>query len=254
MPTLVRDDGVRLHYSIHGADRSRPPLLLTHGFGASEEMWGPNLEALAADRRALTWDMRGHARSQAPSDPRAYGVKESVGDMRALLELLDARTAVLVGMSLGGYLSLAFLDRHPERVQALVLVDTGPGFRREEPRTHWNAYVERLAVSLERDGLSALASRSEVGRHTDAGGLVNTARSVMAQHDAHVIESLDRIDVPTLVIVGAEDADFLRPAEYMARRIPGARIVVLESAGHAANMDAAADFNAAVRGFLAELE
>ena len=253
MATLERE-GVALHYTIHGSDRSRSPILATHGFGASGAMWEPNLEALTDSRRVLTWDMRGHAQSQAPADPQAYGVEQSLGDMLALLELLGAADPVLMGMSLGGYLSLAFLARHPERVSALVLVDTGPGFRREEPRAEWNAEVERTAAGLERDGLSALPARPEAGRHIDATGLINTARRVMAQHDARVIESLDQIRAPTLVVVGADDANFIRPAEYMAKRIPGARMVVLERAGHAANIDAAAGFNDAVREFLAANE
>jgi pimeloyl-ACP methyl ester carboxylesterase len=253
MPILARD-GVRLHYSVHGTDRSRPPILLTHGFGASGAMWEPNLEALTDDRRVLTWDMRGHARSEAPKDPRAYGLEQSLGDMLALLELLDAPRAVLGGMSLGGYLSLAFTARQPEHVQGLVLVDTGPGFRRDETRAQWNAYVERMAIALELDGPNALAPSAEIAQHPDSRGLINTAQRVMAQHDAHVIQSLEHIRVPTLVLVGAEDADFLRPAEYMVRRIPGARLVVLDGAGHAANIDAAAQFNAAVREFLTAYE
>lgn len=250
MAELERD-GIRLHYTVHGTGGERPPILLSHGFGASGEMWEPNLEALTDGRRVLTWDMRGHGRSQSPADPEHYGVEQSVEDMLALLELLDAPRAVLGGMSLGGYLSLAFYARHPERVQSLILVDTGPGYRREGPRTQWNAFAERTAAALERDGLSALPARPETGRHFDPRGLANAARRVMAQHDAHVIESLHRIDVPTLVVVGAEDANFLRPAEYMTQRIAGARMVVLEGAGHAANIDAAAEFNAAVREFLA---
>jgi pimeloyl-ACP methyl ester carboxylesterase len=250
MSVLVRD-GFRLHYSVHGADRSRAPILLTHGFAATGAMWEPNVEALAESRRVLTWDMLGHGQTEAPEDPRAYGLDRSLGDMLALLDLLEAPKAVLAGMSLGGYLSLAFHARYPERVHALVLVDTGPGFRRDEPRAQWNAYAERTATALERGGLSALSAGAETGQHTDPRGLINAARRVMAQHDAHVVESLGRIQVPTLVIVGAEDVNFLHAAEYMAQRIAGARKVVLANAGHAANIDAAAEFNAAVRKFLA---
>ncbi len=253
MPELARDD-VLVHYTVHGTARDRPPVLLSHGFGASEAMWEPNLEAMTEDRRVLTWDMRGHGLSQSPADPEQYGVEQSVGDMLALLDLLGAREAVLGGMSLGGYLSLAFHARHPERVHSLILVDTGPGYRREEPRAHWNAFAERTATALERDGVSALPDRPETGRHFEAGGLINSARRVMAQHDAHVIESLERIKVPALVVVGAEDANFLRPAEYMAQRIAGAQLVVLPGAGHAANIDAAGEFNTAVREFLAAHE
>jgi len=76
---------------------------------------------------------------------------------------------------------------------------------------------------------------------------------VMAQRDSHVIDSLERIAVPTLVVVGALDANFLSAADYMAAKIPGTRKVLLEEAGHAANIEAAEAFNAAVGEFLGEI-
>jgi pimeloyl-ACP methyl ester carboxylesterase len=252
MPFLDRG-GIRIHYEVHGEPSGRPPMLLSHGFSASAQMWEGNLGALCRDRQVLTWDMRGHARSEAPVDADAYGVEQSVGDMLALLDLLEVPKAVLGGMSLGGYLSLAFHARHPDRVRALILVDTGPGFRRPGPRAQWNAQVERTAAALERDGLAALRRGPETANHPHPAGLINTARRVMAQRDAEVIESLEHVEVPTLVIVGAEDADFLRPAEYMAEHIPGARRIVLENAGHAANIDGADAWDAAVREFLEQL-
>ena len=252
MPFLDRG-GARIHYDLRGPASDRPPLLLSHGFSASGEMWERNLDALGGDREVLTWDMRGHARSDAPHDRADYGVEQSVEDMLLLLELLSAPRAVLCGMSLGGYLSLAFYVRHPDRVSALILVDTGPGFRRDEPRRQWNEFAERTAAALERDGLAALRAGPEVAQHRDAIGLVHTARAVMAQRDAHVIDSLPRIAVPTLVVVGALDTNFLSAADYMAARIPGARKVVLDAAGHAANVEAAGAFNSAVRDFLEAL-
>jgi len=249
MAVLDRD-GTRIHYEVHGAASDRAPLLLSHGFSASARMWDRNVDALGGGREVLTWDMRGHARSDCLAEASRYGVEQSVGDMLALLDVLDARRAVLCGMSLGGYLSLALHAGRPERVAALILVDTGPGFRREAPREQWNAFAERTAAALESDGLAALSSSPEVGEHRDAIGLAHTARLVMAQRDAHVIESLGRIEVPTLVVVGAEDTNFLAAADYMAAKIPGARKVVLEGAGHAANIDAADAFNVAAADFL----
>jgi pimeloyl-ACP methyl ester carboxylesterase len=249
MPEFARGD-VRLHYEVYGTSREPPPVLLSHGFSASGRMWDANVGALCGERRAITWDMRGHADSDAPADPSAYGVEQSVGDMAALLDLLGVRRAVLVGMSLGGYLSLAFHARHPERVAALILLDTGPGFRSQDSRREWNEYAERMAAEIDREGPAALADRPEVGDHRDGVGLAHTARLVMAQQDAHVIESLATIEVPTLVVVGALDTSFLGAADYMAAKIPGAREVVLEGAGHAANIDAAHAFNEAAVEFL----
>jgi len=215
-------------------------------------MWDANVGALSGERRVITWDMRGHASSDSPQDPSAYGVEQSVGDMGALLDLLGARRAVLGGMSLGGYLSLASHARHRERVASLILVDTGPGFRSEEPRREWNTFAERTAESLERDGPAALSDSPEVGEHDDFAGLAHTARRVMAQRDSHVIDSLTTITVPTLVVVGSRDRNFLAAADYMAAKVPGASKVVLEGAGHAANIDAADAFNAATRDFLGD--
>jgi pimeloyl-ACP methyl ester carboxylesterase len=252
MATLERD-GLGLHYEIDGDARDSTPLLMTHGFSASGRMWSANVAALASGRQVITWDMRGHAESGAPDDPAQYGVEQSVGDMVSLLDAADARRAVLAGMSLGGYLSLAFCARHPERVAGLILVDTGPGFRRDEPREQWNANCERTATRLESGGAAALPPSPERGAHQGAHGLAHTARRVMAQHDGHVIASLAAIAVPTLVVVGADDTNFLAAADYMASHIAGARKVVLADAGHAANIDAADEFNAAVVEFLADV-
>jgi pimeloyl-ACP methyl ester carboxylesterase len=252
MPHL-QSGNVRIHYEVSASRGLRPPLVLSHGFAASARMWDPNVSALGRDRQVLTWDMRGHAGSDAPADPADYGVDQSIDDMLALVDALAARPAVLGGMSLGGYLSLAFYARHPERVAALVLVDTGPGFRRAQPRERWNAFAERTAAALERDGLASVSDRPEAGSHREATGLAHTARRVMAQRDASVIDSLARVAVPTLVVVGALDTNFLSAADYMAAKIPGARKVVLAGAGHAANIEAAEAFNAAVREFLEEI-
>jgi len=252
MPFLDRS-GTRIRYELHGEASEHAPLLLTHGFSASGRMWDANVGALSRERQVLTWDMRGHARSDSPAEASEYGIEQSVGDMLMLLEALDAQRAVFCGMSLGGYLSLAFHARHPERVAALVLVDTGPGFRRDEPREQWNVFAERTATALENDGLAALSASPEVGVHESVTGLAHSARLVMAQRDAHVIDSLQRISVPTLVVVGALDTNFLSAADYMAAKIPGAHKVVLDGAGHAANVDAAGAFNAAVGEFLEEI-
>jgi pimeloyl-ACP methyl ester carboxylesterase len=251
MATLDRD-GVRIHYELHGPADGRPALLLSHGFRASTRMWAPNLPALAREHRVAAWDLRGHGRSDAPSDPGLYSRELSVGDMAAVLDAAGVERAVLVGMSLGGYLSLSFRLSHPERVAGLVLVDTGPGYRRDEAREAWNAYCERVARDLEERGVDALPPSPEVGS-SDAAALAHAARGIMAQRDLAVFESLGTIDVPALVVVGSEDTDFLAAAEVMERRIPGARRVVLEGAGHAANMDAQPAFDAAVLEFLGEL-
>jgi pimeloyl-ACP methyl ester carboxylesterase len=171
--------------------------------------------------------------------------------MAGILDACGIGRAVIGGLSLGGYLSLAFHVEHPERVAALLLCDTGPGFRQVEARRRWNAYAESRAEALERDGLAALSQGAEVGPGPhDPIGLALAARGALTQHDARVIESLPSIRVPTLIVVGELDTDFLAAADYMAAKIPGAVKQVLAGAGHAANIDRADAFDAAVTAFL----
>lgn len=249
-------DGVRLAYELHGQDGPGLPVLLTHGYGASRRMWDPNIPALAPLGPTLGWDMRGHGESDAPDDPALYSHELTLEDMEALLDAIGAQAAVLVGMSLGGYLSLGFHLRRSERVAALVLVDTGPGFRSREARERWNAWARDRADRLDAAGLDALPGGSEQrhGWHVHGPrGLAHAARGMLVQHDAAVFDALSEITVPTLVVVGSEDAQFLAAADVMEGRIPGARKAVLSGAGHAANMDAPEEFNAAVADFLATL-
>jgi pimeloyl-ACP methyl ester carboxylesterase len=149
--------------------------------------------------------------------------------MAALLDEVDADKAVLGGLSLGGYLSLAFYIAHPERVMALVLADTGPGFRNDEARQRWNEWAFAQADRLERDGLAALGSDRWLDRSAD--GVAKAARGMLAQRDGGVIESLPAVSVPTLVIVGADDAPFIGAANYMAAKIPNVTLTVIEHAG-----------------------
>ena len=99
----------------------------------------------------------------------------------------------------------------------LVLVDTGPGYRKDDARAGWNRMVEERARAFEARG---------------ALGLAHAARGILAQRDGSVTESLPSIRVPTLVIVGADDKAFLAGSRYMAERIPGAQLEVIEGAGH----------------------
>jgi pimeloyl-ACP methyl ester carboxylesterase len=248
--------GVAIAYEVHGPDAGGLPALLTHGYGASRRMWDPNLPALSEGRSVVTWDMRGHGESDAPDDQLLYSPEHTVSDMGALLDAIGASRAVLIGMSLGGFMSLAFHLRHPERVAALVLVDTGPGFRSDEAREGWNSWARNRADQLEQRGLEALpAGREQRRAHHVHGprGLARAARGMLVQHDAAVINSLGAISVPTLVVVGAEDQQFLAAADVMEQRIPDARKVVLAGAGHAANLDAPEQFNDQVGAFLREL-
>ncbi|HEY1750626.1 MAG TPA: alpha/beta fold hydrolase [Caulobacteraceae bacterium] len=251
MATLNRD-GVNIYYEVHGEG---PPVLLTHGYSSSSHMWEGQVAPFAKHFKLITWDMRGHGKSDYPADQAQYSEAATVADMAAILDAVGARTAVIGGLSLGGYMSLAFHLAHPERTQALLIIDTGPGYKSDEPRTGWNATAIKRAERLEAEGLpKGGGAETRTAPHRDATGLAKAARGMLTQHDARVISSLPEIKVPSLVVVGADDKPFLAASDYMAAKIPGAEKAVIPAAGHAANIDQPEAFNAAVLGFLAGLK
>jgi pimeloyl-ACP methyl ester carboxylesterase len=249
MSYLTRPAG-RIRYQATSA--GAPPLLLTHGYAATSAMFAPNLPALASGRLVVTWDILGHGGSDSPPGPDGYGAAAAVADMAALLDELGIARAVLGGHSLGGYLSLDFTLTHPERVAGLILIDTGPGFRNDSARDDWNARAERTAARMEERGLAAVESSARLhgGEHADPAGLARAARYTLTQGDAHVMNGLPSIAVPTLIVVGAEDKPFLGAADYMTAKVPGARKAVIPDAGHAANVDQPELFASEVGAFL----
>ena len=249
MPKLNRD-GVQIYYEVHGEG---PTILLSHGYSSTSGMWKGQVEPLSATHKLVIWDMRGHGESDYPDDPAAYSEEATVADMAALLDAVGASRAIVGGLSLGGYMSLAFYRAHPERVSALLIIDTGPGFKKDDARETWNKRAHDTGDRFEREGLAVLKSASReraTVNHRDASGLARAARGMLTQRDARVIELLPNIKVPSLVVVGADDAPFLAASDYMAAKIPGAKKVVIPAAGHAVNIDQPEAFIEAVLPFL----
>src|ERR1700738_4791107 len=174
MPKINRD-GVEIYYAAHG---SGPALLLTHGYSSTSAMWLGQIDALSRHHKLVLWDMRGHGQSDYPEDPAAYSEALTVADMAALLDKVGADSAIVGGLSLGGYMSLAFYRAHPDRVRAPLLIDTGPGFKKDDAREAWNKRAHETGDRFEREGLA---------------GLARAARGMLTQRDARVIELLPEI-------------------------------------------------------------
>jgi pimeloyl-ACP methyl ester carboxylesterase len=248
-------NGIEIEYQDGGLGS---PVLLGHGYSATGRMWDGQRAALGDQYRIVSWDMRGHGQTESPKDPAQYSAALTVADMRALLQHCSIERAVVGGLSLGGYVSLAFYFAHPEMVRALVICDSGPGYRNAEARVAWNRRAHERAAELETKGLDVLAGRSRemreaMGHHASAQGLAHAARGMLAQEGSEVIDGLGSIRVPTLVIVGDQDQPFLAPCEYMAKKIPGARLEVIPDAGHSSNLDQPAIFNRVLSNFLQSL-
>ncbi len=247
-------NGVNIYYDIQGPEDALP-ILLSHGHAAATQMWAGQVEAIKQKFRIITWDLRGHGRSDCPEDPTLYTVEHTVDDIAAILDDCHIDKAVIGGHSLGGVMSFQFQLKYPQRVLAMSILNSGPGFRRDTARDKWNQGCERTASSLERKGLSALSKSEEVHAewHSDVWGLIHSARGIMTHEDSRMIDNLGNIDVPVLVLVGALDEEFLGAGNYMERKIPNVQKVIIEDAGHAANLDQPTVFNKLLIDFLEQL-
>lgn len=249
MAYLTRD-GVRIFYEDEGTGI---PIFLSHGFGASTRMWDGQVAEFSDRYRFIRWDMRGHGQSDSPDDPALYSQAHTLGDILGVLDYLEIDKAVIGGHSLGGYMTLAFNARHPDRTKALILQGCGPGYRSDTARATWNIRAENRALSLEEGGLDALGGGAEVNviEQKSALGLANAARGILSQVDAAAIDSLPGIDVPVLILIGDGDEHYLQGSAYMASRIPGAINVTVPNAGHGVNVDQPNIVNKAFGEFLA---
>ena len=254
MPLLDRD-GVKLYYEVYG---DGTPLILSHGYSSTSEMWRQQVPTLSKSFKLIIWDMRGHGQTDYPTDQSLYSEDHTVLDILALLDhVCPGQKAIIGGLSLGGYMSLAFHRLHSERVKALLIIDTGPGYKKDAARDAWNKTARETAVRFERDGLkslqSASAERSQV-THRNAEGLARAAKGMLAQRNDAVFHSLSSIKVPTLIVVGADDKPFLAATDYMNKKIQGSEKLVVPNAGHAVNIDQPQLFVEGIMPFLNKLE
>lgn len=270
MARVATADGYELHAEAHGEGI---PLVLSCGLCTTRENWRPQVEPfVAAGLRVVLWDYRGHGLSDAPDDPEAYTLERVVDDLLRVLDwAAPGRAAIVGGLSFGGLASLHLALAHPERVRALLLVDTGPGFKNPEAQQRWEAQVERNAAFVERRGMQAFvesrAVATAIGQHPERPAGLAAARAIAAQQPhgiAHfsrrvagparpVIDRLGEIDVPALVVVGEKDEAYLRASELMGKRLPRAERVVIPGGGHVVNLDEPEAFDRAVLAFVRRL-
>ncbi len=262
-------DGVGLAVSRAGEGA---PWILSAPTLCARAHWEPVFGAVAELGCALSWDYRGHGASDAPDDPASYTLERVLEDLRAVHLSTGGEPACLVGLSLGGLLSLCYARRWPDAVRGLVLVNSGPGFKRAESRERWRATWERAADKLEREGIARYLehprARLEIlGRAPDAPA-ARTAAAALASADPRALAhfargvaapqpdltgSLGAIEAPALILCGADDPAFHRAGELLEARLPRARRVIVPGAGHPMPLDAPGALAAELRAFGAEL-
>jgi pimeloyl-ACP methyl ester carboxylesterase len=184
--------------------------------GSSSETWARQLAILEDRFTVIAWDLLGHGQSPVPQDPHLYSRDGALEDLDDVIATLDEK-AVLVGHSLGGYLSLAYAATRPGVIRGMVVMATGPGFRDSAKRKAWNDRSSRNAHRF--------------GVEVQVAGL-------NLQHDDLVMQSLPRIDVPTLALAGSEDAaPYSHSAAYLERKMPNARFIEIAGGQHMMHED-----------------
>ena len=246
---------------------SGTPLVFIHAFPLNADMWEPQIAGLSENTRVIAYDLPGFGRGGAAE--ASPTMERCADNFVALLDHLGIDRCVVAGCSLGGYIAMAVARRHPKRLCGLVLADTRAGADSQEasagrlkqaadvratgPAVVIDAMLPKLLSRQSKDAKPGLeASVRGLMEHASPEGIAGMLEAMAARLASDDV--LSSLDLPACVIVGEHDA--LTPpaeAEHLARLLRRSELHVLAGAGHLSNLEAADDFNEALRGFLAGL-
>lgn len=261
--TKVRIDNIDIAYTDAGMGR---PIVLIHGYPFNRSLWDEQVAALSSSYRVIAPDLRGFGDSDA-SDGTST-MNRLAEDVASLMDHLEIPRAAIAGLSMGGYVTLAFYKQFPARSRALILADTRAQADTEESKQTRAQQAEK-ALSEGMAGIAdamlpklltpeTVSKRPEIVKRvrdmmlkTKPEGAA-AALHGMAQRDDQT-ELLSKISVPTLIVVGADDAITpVADSKKMHQLIRGSRLAVFENAGHVSNLERTESFNESLLGFLRE--
>jgi len=261
--TRFQINNIELAYTDTGVGR---PIVLIHGYPFNRALWDEQIPALSQSYRVVAPDLRGFGDSDASQDPST--MSHLAADIAALMDHLAIPRATICGLSMGGYVALAFYKQFHSRVRALVLADTRAQADTEEAKQTRAQQAEKALA----EGMAGIADamlpklltpetvskRPEVVKFvrdmmlkTKPEGAAAALRGMAEREDQ--TELLPKISVPTLIVVGAEDAITpVADSEKMHQGIAGSSLVVLDHAGHVSNVERTQQFNDALLHFLTQ--
>ena len=259
----VTSGSVELATDVRGA--GDPPLVLVHGYLGGLTDWSGVVEDLAAHRRVITYDHRGHGDSTNVGDVSAYTFDALVADLERVIDSLGPAPVHLLGHSMGGVVAQRYALRHPDNLRSLILMDTAGETMHGIPMEAINALAEVGRTA----GMGAAAEvmvafAAELGQGFDEetkareqvkfGKLdIEAVAAFGAELNSYppMLDELSRLNVPTTVLVGENDTGLRAAADKLAATIPGATLVVIPGTGHSPQADDPAAWLAAVEGHLA---
>lgn len=247
----------------------RPTLLLLHGFPLDRTLWDGQVQALSGVAKVIAPDLRGFGNDQRPV-PDVLTMEALAADIKDLLDDRGIERAVLCGLSMGGYVALAFLHLWPERVAGLVLANT----RGNRDDIHGRAARQRMAEDVHSKGMAVIARGmvpnllSEAFRkeRPDEVARIEAMIATQAPHTAAAaalgmrirpgrLDVLAEVDFPVLVITGDQDALMgLDSSMALSAAAPQSTLHIIPGAGHLSNVEQPEAFNAAIIGYLKELQ
>jgi pimeloyl-ACP methyl ester carboxylesterase len=273
MPHATTDDGVRLYFEETGSGH---PLILVHEFAGDLRSWEPQLRHFGKRYRAIAFNARGFPPSDVPEHVASYSQARAADDILAVLDHIGAQRAHIVGLSMGGFATLHFGLRHPQRALSLCIGGCGYGAEPDK-RDTFRAEADVIANMIRTEGMPAFAERYAYGPtrvqyenkdargHAEfkamlaghsAAGSANTQAGVQKERPSlyTLVEEMRGITVPTLIITGDEDWPCLLPGILMKQSIASAALAVMPNAGHAINIEEPEQYNRLVGDFLSEVE
>ncbi|MGH9668831.1 MAG: alpha/beta fold hydrolase [Terriglobales bacterium] len=245
-----------------------PDLVLLHPFPTNHRFWMGVADMLASRYRLIAYDLRGHGDSTPGSGPAT--MEKHAADLARLCDVAKVNKGIFAGVSIGGYVLFEFWRRHRERVAALILADTRATPDTEEGRAARLKSAEDVLNNGPAPFLESMVPKL-LGQHTreNRPDVVEGARKMMSKMTAagiaavqqgmagrpDSVPTLSTVDVPTLLLVGAEDTlTPLADAELMRQRIPGSRLEVVPRAGHFAIYEQRNAAGKIIREFLDDLK
>lgn len=270
---ITAKDGVELHVEEAGEGT---PILFIHEFGGNHDSWEPQLRYFSRRHRCITYAARGYPPSDVPDSMEAYSQAIAADDAVAVLDALKIDKAHIVGLSMGGFCTVHFGLRTPERALSLTVAGAGYGCEKEFEEYFRGVSLE-VANNFEKQGAKEFskiyalgASRVQfqnkdprgwqefadrLATHSDRGA-ANTMRGVQARRPSFydLEDDLKRMMVPTLVVVGDEDDHCLQPGIFLKKTIPACGLSVFPKTGHTLNLEEPAAFNALLAEFISQVE
>jgi pimeloyl-ACP methyl ester carboxylesterase len=273
MPKARSSDGVELYYEETGRGF---PLLLIHEFAGDHRSWAPQVRHFAKSYRCITYSARGYPPSDVPAEPSAYSQAMAVQDAVAVLDAAKAKTANVVGLSMGGFTALHLVLYHHERLRAAVVAGVGYGSQPEK-QEQFRKESHAIAQAFESQGSAKVSESYAVGparvqlqvKHPrawqefaaalaqhDPTGAALTMRGVQAARPSlyDLKDELRAVVTPVLIVAGDEDEGCLEPSLMMKRTMPTSGLVILPRTGHTVNLEDPDAFNRVVGGFLGTVD